>query len=114
MPRIKLFPLLGIALAFVSGAPLFAKPHPAVPAEVKEPNSWILIKPRQCLENAWEKDWISHHKKKTPYPIIEESDIIKNYFAHRGIAVSEIRKNPAMGQTCQTCDCDRGDTLYLL
>lgn len=103
-----------VLLGFVAVSPLFAKSKHTLPLVIQQPQSWVVVKPRQCLENVWEKEWIAQHKKKAAYPITEEKDIIKSYFARRGITVFEIRSNPSMGATCKTCDCERGDTLYLL
>jgi hypothetical protein len=92
--------------------PVFAKDKIPLANEV-----WVVMKPLQCLSNAWEKDWSAHHKRKSSrYPMQQEPQILKQFFAARGIAVLDVRKKPydRAEPLCKTCDCERGDTLFLL
>jgi hypothetical protein len=92
--------------------PLLAKEKIPVADQV-----WVVMKPLQCLSNVWEKDWAAHHKRRSSrYPMRQESQILKQFFAARGIKVFDVRKKPydASEPLCKTCDCERGDTLFLL
>jgi len=69
------------------------------------------------LGNLWEKDWLVHHKNRgDKYPRSKEVTLIKDYFRRKGAPLLDIRVKPYMkGEPlCQTCGCDRGDTLFLL
>jgi hypothetical protein len=75
---------------------------------------WAIAEPLQCLANAWEKDWIAKHKKQADkYPIREERAIIKEFFTRKGIRIADMRLSKG-GPTCASCECPRGDKLFLL
>lgn len=77
---------------------------------------WIMLKPVQCLGNPWEKYWLRMHKNKgSAYPRAKELDVLKEYFKKKGVKILEIRLKPfEKGQPiCETCNCPRGDTLFL-
>ena len=79
------------------------------------PKVWAIMRPLQCLGNPWEQDWVAHHKKSAVYPQREEKKIITDFFGRQQIHVFSIRlRSYEGGALCQTCDCPRGDTLYLL
>src|SRR5438105_13260127 len=75
--------------------------------------AWIEIKPVQCLGNPWEKWWQAGHRN---FPRSQEQRIIRGYFKKRDITIRGIRVRPyRKGEAlCSSCDCPRGDTLFLL
>lgn len=79
--------------------------------------AWVIIKPLQCLGNPWEKEWVASHPKQGPrYPSRKDAEVIKSFFDRKGIPIHELRiQRYVKGDPlCMTCDCPRGDTLYLL
>ena len=108
-----LFPLLASTLVA-----LFAKTANAMGRRASlEGNVWMVIRPVNCLGNPWEKDWLARHKNQgTKYPRTKEIDVIRAFFKKRGATVLEIRSKPYLkgDPLCKTCDCPRGDTLFLL
>lgn len=78
---------------------------------------WVIIRPKQCLGNPWEKDWLAkHHNQTVKYPIRQEGSIIKSFFASKQIPIYEMREVKYIkgDPLCQACDCPRGDTFYLM
>ena len=78
---------------------------------------WVVVRPVTCLGNPWEKDWLARHKNRSDkYPQTKEASILKAFFKRKGSPVLDLRVKPYMkgDPLCQTCDCSRGDTLYLL
>ena len=103
-------PALFLLLTFTA-ASLSAKPLPA------DDKVWVIVRPVQCLDNPWEKEWMAHHHNQAAkYPRAHEVDIIKSYFARQNVPVLEIRSKPHINgdPVCPTCNCSRGDVLYLL
>jgi len=91
-----------------------ASGNPVTPAPII-PRVWAIVQPLQCLGNPWEQDWVAHHEKSEVYPQRDEKQILKAFFAQNQIQILDIRVRPYDGgPLCQTCDCPRGDTLYLL
>jgi hypothetical protein len=90
----------------------------AAPKElISQGRVWIVVRPLQCLDNPWEKDWLANHKKKTAkYPNDHDHAVIKQFFSKKGIEIMDIREKPYVSgePLCQTCGCERGDTLFLL
>lgn len=116
MPRIKLTVLWAALLGVASLAPVF--PRDLSVQLPPDDTAVLIIRPVQCLDNAWEREWVSEHKatsKIAPvYPIQEENRIIKEYFARKSVTVWDVRKVPYRGGAlCQRCDCERGDSLYI-
>jgi len=78
---------------------------------------WVVVRPVQCLGNPWEKEWLARNNNQgVKYPMKKESAVIQGYFGRLGIPVLEVRVRPYMSgdALCATCDCPRGDTLFLL
>jgi hypothetical protein len=78
---------------------------------------WIIVRPTQCMSNAWEKEWLAKHNNDvSKYPRTQEFGVIQNYFRRKGISILEVRQKPYIkgDPICLTCDCIRGDTLFLL
>jgi hypothetical protein len=108
--RLASVALFGLFLGFASFS--FAEEPVPLPDRV-----WAIQKPLQCLSNPWETDWLKRHKKKKAhqYPIREERAVIKAFLEREGIKVWEVRVSPFQGGgTCASCDCPRGDTLFVL
>lgn len=77
--------------------------------------TWVEIEPIQCLGNPWEVEWLkSHDNNYSEYPRQEESQIIKNYYQKQGVIVFDVKSKQTHKIVCASCDCPRGDTLYLL
>jgi hypothetical protein len=75
---------------------------------------WAVMKPIQCLSNAWEKDWMSRNKNRVEkYPYREERKVLREFFSRQGIEILDVR-HLAGQPTCTSCECERGDTLFLL
>lgn len=108
----KTNPTLGVILALLFASSAFAE---TALREGQGIPSWVVIKPVQCLDNAWEKEWLETHKAEaTAYPVADEKKIVTDYFVRSGIKVSEVRSKPYDGSPrCSSCDCPRGDTLYV-
>jgi hypothetical protein len=102
----------------VHGALLFLLLVPFLQAaDPREDKVWIIIRPLQCMRNPWEKEWLANNKNDvSKYPRRKEFALIKKYFERRRVPILEFRFKPFMkGQgRCETCECPRGDTLYLL
>lgn len=81
---------------------------------VTDEKVWVAVKPVQCLGNPWEKDWLERHPNEN-YPIQDERKILRAYFGANGVTILDIRRKPFVQGThlCQTCNCERGDTLFL-
>ncbi len=87
-----------------------------VPAGMAEPKVWFILKPLQCMDNPWEQDWLARNKKRVAkYPREQEHEIVKAYFAKRGVKIWEVRTKAYVpgAPRCTTCGCERGDRLSL-
>lgn len=87
-------------------------------AGAPDDTAWLLLKPKLCLDNPWEKEWLTYHTtpsgKPAVYPHSQEAQILMDYFAREGITIWEIRQKKSPGPApCRECGCDRGDTLSL-
>jgi hypothetical protein len=81
---------------------------------------WVAIEPTQCLTNPWEQDWLAQHDDDYQgYPGHgqtlgeEEFEIIQNYYAGLGVAVSGGRTMTKYQVVCDACSCPQGHTLFL-
>jgi hypothetical protein len=114
MPKNK-FLFLGLIAFCILGAHSLRADNALIDKDTAGAKDWVIIKPLQCLGNPWEQDWIARHKKTEVYPALQEKQIIKDFFARNQIQILDIRVRPyENGPLCQTCDCPRGDTLFLL
>jgi hypothetical protein len=79
---------------------------------------WIVIRPVQCLGNPWEKFWLANHNNQGhKYPYKKEDNVIRDFFYKKkqiGVYQVRIQRYKKGDPLCHTCDCPRGDTLYLL
>jgi hypothetical protein len=102
-PRVG-FALILLALAGVAGARPWAK------------KVWVVFRPVQCMGNPWEKEWLAKNNNEgSKFPRDKEFVVLRDYFARKGVQILEIReRHYVRGEAlCQTCDCPRGDTVYL-
>ncbi len=89
-------------------------------AEAKSPSAdrvWVIIRPKQCLGNPWEKEWLAKHQNDgVKYPLKREDTVIKSFFVKKHIPILDVRllRYVKGDPICQACDCPRGDTLYIL
>jgi hypothetical protein len=92
---------------------------PCSPIPTKEPTanetSWVEIEPIQCLGNPWEHDWLNSHKNdSSSYPKENEFEIIKDFYAKKGITVINVKSERKYEVVCLACSCPRGDVLSIL
>ena len=110
-------PAAGFIVLLLIGVLGFIASNAGAKRKPQDENVWIVVRPVTCLGNLWDKDWLTHHKNRgDKYPQSKEVTLIKNYFKREGAPLLDIRVKPYMkGEPlCQTCGCDRGDTLFLL
>lgn len=84
---------------------------------------WVEVDPVQCMENAWEIDWLQKNNNTyNNYPrghllVIEnpEKEIIKKYYEKQEITILNIKSEEYSGDimVCEACSCSQGYTLYL-
>ncbi len=100
----------GLLAAWVLASPLYAD----APTENQV---WIIVRPRQCMSNPWEKDWLARHKNQVAkYPRAQEYDVMKKFFLRKQVKIHSLRVKAYLkgDPRCETCDCGRGDTWFLL
>src|SRR6188508_2325856 len=87
-----------LALFFIS-TPLNAEPT--------DDQVWMIVRPRQCMSNPWEKAWMKKNKNQAAqYPRADEFDVIKQFFAAKNVPILEMRFKPYVkgDPYCQTCE----------
>jgi hypothetical protein len=87
------------------------------------PDVWVAIEPKQCMDNAWERDWAEQHKTSSDnYPGISrascigqrEFEVIRDFYSRDGAVVLDAETAPKYITVCAACDCPEGHVLFLL
>jgi hypothetical protein len=77
----------------------------------------MVVRPLQCMRNPWEQEWLKRNKNQvTKYPRQKEFALVRNYFKNRRVPILDFRLKPFLkgDGRCETCECPRGDTFFLL
>jgi len=86
------------------------------PVQASDPRGvWLAIRPTQCSDDPWRKDWISVGEEQSPEAgAANEIASMVHFFTKRGVNVIDykIRREPIT--SCAACTCPGQDIAFLL
>lgn len=92
------------------------------PSEEKPIDIWLKINPIQCGQNPWQKSWLEGNRDRfqddkslnDAFKNVAEIELVQSFYKSQGIVINSLRFRRTMDIVCESCDCPRGDTLFVL
>ena len=92
------------------------------PSEEKPVDAWLKINPVQCGQNPWQQYWLESNKDRfqddkslnDAFKGVAETDLVQSFYKSQGIVINSLRFRRTTAIVCESCDCPRGDTLFVL
>jgi hypothetical protein len=81
---------------------------------------WMAMRPVNCMGNLWQQDWLAGNNYSSEGYPQDDTEIVRSYLSSQDIQVGGLFLKNLFEEgwqqpiECRTCDCQRGDILYVL